>query len=115
MHRNHYYNNSKNKMNLPICTLLILILNILVHILIFLFSWNLSNFSIATIPIFYYGEWYRIITSAFVHGGIFHIGMNMMSLCQLAPALENQFGSLQLFFVTSWIILIEGILYISIN
>ncbi len=36
------------------------------------------------------GEYYRIVSAAFVHAGIMHIGMNMMSLYQLGYSLEQQ-------------------------
>lgn len=35
-----------------------------------------------------YGEWWRIITSAFLHGGIWHIGLNMLSLYWLGRFIE---------------------------
>ena len=38
-------------------------------------------------------QWYRLITAMFLHGGLIHIGFNMMSLMQLGPALEELYGS----------------------
>ena len=40
------------------------------------------------------GEWYRLITSAFTHSGIIHIGFNMWLLWVLGQSLEGRFGSL---------------------
>ena len=37
-------------------------------------------------------EWYRLVTSGFVHFGIFHIAMNMLLLYQLGLLLEKAFG-----------------------
>ena len=39
------------------------------------------------------GEWWRIITSAFLHGGIAHILFNMYALYIFGPRLEQQVGS----------------------
>ena len=44
-------------------------------------------------------EWYRLITAMFLHGGLIHIGFNMMSLMQLGPALEELYGSSRYFFL----------------
>ncbi len=40
-----------------------------------------------------YGEWWRLITANFLHGGLMHIGFNMMSLYTLGPLAENMFGT----------------------
>src|SRR5262245_753102 len=50
-------------------------------------------------PIFYRHQWYRLITAMFLHGGLIHIGFNMMSLMQLGPALEELYGSARYFFL----------------
>jgi membrane associated rhomboid family serine protease len=38
------------------------------------------------------GEWYRIITSGFLHFGLIHVGMNMLLLWQLGQLLEPALG-----------------------
>ena len=38
------------------------------------------------------GQWWRVITSTFLHGGLLHIGFNMYFLAQLGPAAEKIFG-----------------------
>jgi len=50
-------------------------------------------------PIFYQHQWYRLVTAMFLHGGLIHIGFNMMSLMQLGPALEELYGSARYFFL----------------
>lgn len=40
-------------------------------------------------------EWYRLVTAVFVHGGVFHVGMNMVSLWVLGPQLEQVLGRLR--------------------
>ncbi|MEE1930042.1 rhomboid family intramembrane serine protease [Streptomyces sp. TRM 70351] len=41
------------------------------------------------------GEWYRLLTSAFLHQEIWHIGFNMMALWFLGPPLEAALGRLR--------------------
>jgi len=41
------------------------------------------------------GQWYRIITSAFVHAGLIHLLFNMIVLWWLGGALERYAGSLR--------------------
>ncbi|MBW1596448.1 rhomboid family intramembrane serine protease [Streptomyces sp. JJ38] len=38
------------------------------------------------------GEWYRLLTSAFLHDQFWHIGVNMMALWFLGPPLEAALG-----------------------
>jgi membrane associated rhomboid family serine protease len=38
------------------------------------------------------GEWYRLLTAAFLHGGVFHLAMNMFALATLGPTLETALG-----------------------
>jgi membrane associated rhomboid family serine protease len=38
------------------------------------------------------GEWHRLLTSGFLHGGGFHIALNLMSLAFIGPSLEDYFG-----------------------
>jgi rhomboid protease GluP len=44
-------------------------------------------------------QWWRLVTAMFLHGGLLHIGLNMMSLMQLGPALEELYGSARYFFL----------------
>ncbi len=39
------------------------------------------------------GEWWRLITAGFLHGGILHILMNMWVLFDLGPAADASFGT----------------------
>ena len=44
-------------------------------------------------------QWWRLVTAMFLHGGLIHIGLNMMSLMQIGPALEELYGSARYFFL----------------
>jgi rhomboid protease GluP len=48
--------------------------------------------------IFVLHEWYRLVTAMFLHGGLIHIGFNMMALMQFGPALEELYGSARYLF-----------------
>jgi membrane associated rhomboid family serine protease len=43
-------------------------------------------------PLVAEGEWYRLITSGFLHAGLLHLAMNMYLLYLLGSALEPAFG-----------------------
>ena len=45
------------------------------------------------LSILLYGEWWRLITANFLHGGLMHLGFNMMSLYNLGPIAEDMFGT----------------------
>jgi membrane associated rhomboid family serine protease len=38
------------------------------------------------------GEYYRLATSTFLHGGLLHLALNMFALAQLGPPLETALG-----------------------
>jgi Rhomboid family len=39
-----------------------------------------------------HGEWYRLVTPIFLHGGLAHLLINSMSLYNLGPFVESKFG-----------------------
>ena len=43
-------------------------------------------------PLVAEGEWWRLVTSAFLHGNILHLGMNMLVLWLIGPPLEDYLG-----------------------
>ena len=46
-----------------------------------------------------YGEWWRIVTGAFLHAGLAHIGMNMLALAQLGTLVEELIGSIPMLLI----------------
>lgn len=57
-------------------------------------------------PFVYQGEWWRLVTSAFMHAGVLHLGMNMLLLWFLAQEMEQPLGRLQ--FTTTYAVSIMG-------
>ena len=47
----------------------------------------------------YFHQYWRLVTAMFLHGGLIHIGFNMMSLFQLGPAVEELYGSARYLFI----------------
>jgi len=43
-------------------------------------------------------SWYRLITAMYLHGGLIHIGLNMLALMNIGPAVEQVYGSARYFF-----------------
>jgi membrane associated rhomboid family serine protease len=60
-------------------------------------------------------QWWRIITGAFLHGGLIHIGVNMMSLWFLGRFIEYALGSwrMLLVYMASLIVSGLGVVYFS--
>lgn len=44
-----------------------------------------------------HGQWWRLVTSMFLHGGLLHIGFNMFALWQVGRLVERMFGSARFF------------------
>jgi len=49
-----------------------------------------------------HGEWWRCFTYAYTHGGIIHLGFNMLVLYQVGPLLEMEIGWTRLLTVYSF-------------
>jgi len=49
--------------------------------------------------IVYRQEWWRLVTAMFLHGGLIHIGFNMMVLMDVGPVVEEVYGSPRYFFL----------------
>jgi len=39
------------------------------------------------------GEWWRLVTPIFLHGGLLHYALNSMALVRLGPLVEDEFGT----------------------
>ncbi len=100
---------------IPCGTKLLLSVNLLMHAYIFLTSENLNYYAISPYTVIGKHEYYRILSSAFVHSNFMHIFMNMSSLLQLGPNVEIQFGTLYLLFLTAGAVLLSGVIYIAIS
>lgn len=46
-------------------------------------------------PLIRAGQYYRLLTCAFLHGGIVHIGLNMYALYMIGPLVEKVYGEWQ--------------------
>ncbi|MGC2633001.1 MAG: rhomboid family intramembrane serine protease [Candidatus Cybelea sp.] len=62
-----------------------------------------------------YGQWWRIVTGAFMHGGLIHIGVNMLSLWFLGRFIEYALGSwrMLLVYMVSLVVSGLGVVYFS--
>ena len=41
------------------------------------------------------GEWWRLITASFLHGGLLHLGVNGLALSAIGPTVEQLYGRLR--------------------
>ena len=53
------------------------------------------------------GEWYRLLTVALVHGGIFHLAFNLYALMALGNPVESAFGKSR-FLIIFFVSLVSG-------
>lgn len=51
------------------------------------------------LPVFGYGRWWTVLSAAWLHGGLLHIGMNLMWLRQLMPAVSQLYGTSRLIII----------------
>jgi rhomboid protease GluP len=46
-------------------------------------------------PLTLHGQWWRLVSSMFIHGSVLHIGFNMVALWQAGRLVERMFGSVR--------------------
>ena len=59
----------------------------------------LSKLGASRVDLILQGQWFRLITAMFLHGGLIHIGCNMMVLLDIGPILEEVYGSSKYLFL----------------
>ncbi|MBR3116715.1 MAG: rhomboid family intramembrane serine protease [Bacilli bacterium] len=90
--------NDMFKPSKPIVTYILIAINIIVFVLMYIFgkgsedNETLINFGAIVPSLVHSGEYYRLITNAFLHIGIMHLVFNMYSLFVLGPNIEHLFG-----------------------
>eukprot|EP00163_Fabomonas_tropica_P026838 TRINITY_DN505_c0_g1_i10.p1 TRINITY_DN505_c0_g1~~TRINITY_DN505_c0_g1_i10.p1 ORF type:complete len:424 (+),score=61.65 TRINITY_DN505_c0_g1_i10:291-1562(+) len=99
----------------PIVTQLVFFINIAVFLAGFFVENMPSHTCISAYHILSKLEVYRVITSAFVHLSLMHIGFNMMSYAAVGPATERLMGSIPYFFTIIAMVITSGILYTGVG
>ena len=79
-------------------------------------NWLYNNGVLAG-PLVAQGDWWRLITAPFLHYGPLHLGLNMLVLWFIGPALEEYFGRLRylLLYLVSGLAGSAGALILSPN
>jgi rhomboid protease GluP len=49
--------------------------------------------SSGVVPIFLYHRWWTVLSAGWLHGGLLHIGFNLLWIRQLAPAVAEMYGA----------------------
>lgn len=88
------------KKAVPVITYSLILINILVFLVSALLSGNIFSINQDVLiamgakynPGIYNGEYYRLITCAFLHGGVVHIALNMYSLYCVGPMIEEVYN-----------------------
>ena len=78
----------------PVTTALI-VANVVAFVFQLGTSGALTRWGLLLGPAVEFGEWWRVITSGFLHAGLLHIGFNMYALWIFGPTLEKGIGSLR--------------------
>lgn len=94
---------STQKQPIPILTYILIAINVVAFIITATLSGNFidSNINVLVFlgakvnSLISAGEYYRLITCMFLHGGIIHIGLNMYSLYIVGPLVEKVYGKVR--------------------
>lgn len=94
--------NSKSNRKMPV-TYGIIGVNILIYLLTALLSANPFDININVLiklgakenNLILHGEYYRLITCMFLHGGLLHVALNMYALYNIGPLVEEVYGKVK--------------------
>ena len=81
--------------SIPLANRFIIGLCVAVFLLQTILNLDLQDFTLCPRNVIYDHEYYRIFTSCVFHGGLIHIGFNMMSTAAIGSLLEKRFGTLR--------------------
>jgi rhomboid protease GluP len=95
--------NNKKHSDIGVVTALIIAVNIIMYLITAYLSGNLIDADINVLvllgakynPLIKAGEYYRLFTCGFLHGGIIHLVMNMIALYSVGPFVEKYFGKIK--------------------
>lgn len=96
----HYRNKQKRTVQLPYVNIIMVSINVVIFILLELrgstndAEYMLNCGAAQWQYIFYYGQYYRLITHMFLHFGLAHLCSNMFSLLIVGSEVEKTFGRL---------------------
>ncbi len=103
------------KKDIPLVTYILIGINLLVFALMYILgagstdNATLVYFGAAFKPFILDGQWFRLITSGFVHIGILHLAFNNYALYLIGPHLENYFGRIKYVIIYFGTILISSL------
>ncbi|MBR1385247.1 MAG: rhomboid family intramembrane serine protease [Bacilli bacterium] len=83
------------KKKIPYITYGLILINVIIYILMYLMNYEryfIENYSVWGYGIIKNGEFYRLITGAFLHGDIFHLLFNMYALFVIGSQIESFMG-----------------------
>jgi len=84
-------------------------------VVVFLFDPPLRQYTLSATLVLYAHQYWRLVTSAFIHGGVLHIAMNMMSLVAIGSSLEQSIGTIQLCLTILWQALLCGSTSVAVS
>ena len=75
----------------------------------------LALFSLSPATVFGDLQLYRIVTAAFTHASVMHVGMNMLSFVALGSSLEALLGSIAFAFLLSTYVVVVGTVFLLLG
>lgn len=107
------------RLNSSIITNILIALNILMFVISAFMSGDFVDISGKTLlilggkygPLIDLGQYYRLLTSAFLHGGILHLACNMYSLYAVGPQIEQIYGKVK--YIVIYLLSAIGSAYVS--
>lgn len=106
------------KKKIPIITYGLIITNILIYVLSILFgNYNeiLDRFCLYGPNIREYGEYYRLITSGFLHGNILHLILNCYALYIIGSQVESYMGKTKFIIIYLFSLLMGSLMSITLS
>ncbi len=103
--------------SVPLVTLIVLLSCVIIYVVEVAGDfWSaLALFSLSPATVFGDLQLYRIVTAAFTHASVLHVGMNMLSFVALGSSLEALLGSIAFAFLLSAYVAVVGTVFLLLG
>lgn len=100
---------------IPLITRSVLVICIVIYILQVTIGFGLGSVCIIAWKVLKRGQIWRLVTAPFVHAGLLHVTLNMLTWLSIGSSLERSMGSFLIGWIVMILVLLGNVLYVLVS